>query len=124
MPSTSPVLHSLIFSSLILHHLLLGLRFRLVIDVRLVSLVAEVFVSEDDVGEDVADERCSEVGTLDSVDFADRAIERRLLVSGSRGADVGPGALAVVALAVDADPEEETERTLPFVNSPDGLTFV
>ena len=54
-------------------------------------------MSEDDIGEEVGDERCNEIGTFERVDFADLAIERRLLVSGSRGADVGPGALVVVA---------------------------
>lgn len=87
------------------------------------SFVAELFISEDDIGEDVGDERCNEVGIFDRVDFADRATERRLLVSGSRGADVGPGALVVVTLAVDAD-LGETDRALPFVNSPDGVLFV
>ena len=77
--------------------------------------MADVFISEDDVGEDVVgDERCSEVGTFESVDLAERAMERRLLVSGSRGADVGPGVLAFVALAVEADPEDEIERIFPF----------
>lgn len=84
-------------------------------DIREVSFVAEVFISEEDVGEEVVgDERCNEVGTFESVDFADRAMERILLVSGSRGADVGPRPLVFVALAVEADPEDEMERTFPF----------
>jgi hypothetical protein len=97
MPSTSPVLHSLIFSSLILHHLLLGLRFHLprttsLTDVLVVSLVPGDLAGDNDAGDDVVgDERCSEVGTSERDSFAERAMDPRLLVSGSRGADVGPG---------------------------------
>lgn len=51
----------------------------------------------DDSEEGVAEERRSEVGTFARVDFAERAIDLILLVSESRGAEVGPGTLGELA---------------------------
>ena len=80
--------------------------------------------SDDDAGDEVlGDERCSELGTCERDCFAERAMDRRLLVSGSWGADVGPLDLVVVGL--DIDPDEIDEQPLPFwENSPDSLPLV
>ena len=53
-------------------------------------------------------------------------MDRILLVSGSRGAEVGPGSLVVVLVDVGADPDvdDESGRPLPIRNESVGLSFV
>jgi len=66
------------------------------------------------------------LGILDRADLAERVMDRILLVSGSRGAEVGPGSLVVVLVDVGADPDvdDESGRPLPIRNESVGLSFV
>ena len=63
-------------------------------------------------GEDVEALDLEMLGTFERLERADRAMERMLLVSESRGAEVGPGFLAVVSL--DVDPEATGDRAFPL----------
>jgi hypothetical protein len=107
MPRTSPVFASFIFSSLILHHRLFGTFFRL----RTISLTefrgdalpfalpGESLESDfrDGVAVSVSDARDGD--SFDVIEsLAERATDRILLVSGSRGVDIGPKPLAVAVL--------------------------
>jgi len=53
-----------------------------------------------------------DLDTLERLERAERARERMLLVSESRGAEVGPGFLGV---PLELDPEAMGERAWPFV---------
>ena len=93
-------------------------------DVPVVSFVPtfDGVLGSDEAEGDEGVDLIKDVGTLESDDLAERAMDLRLLVSGSLGMELGP--FVVVALDVDVIVEDEG-RPEPFRNdSPDGLPFV
>ena len=124
MPNTSFVFASLTLSSLILHHRsFFRLRLPRTISLTLVRTAAIVapLLGICGIGEELGDTFLP--FTFDSVERADRAIERMLPVSESWGAEVGP--LAVAPVEADSDIERDSVRSLPFLTvSPEGLPLV
>jgi hypothetical protein len=128
MPSTSLVLLSLTFSSLILHQRLLGFfRFRirdpsLAGDLSALSLAVESFVAGrlDDGASDV--ERTLDRDSFEDIESrAERATDRIELVSASvsRGAEVGPATPGVADWGRPLTPGDELLDIRPLVSGSD-----